>query len=460
MWTNMPLVDCETRLNSFEFVRFTPEEMTNFDQISAIATIPSLIMLCIAIIAFICVEGINIDRLRCDKFFIFWLLILALFRPFGRYPQWPYCDGYMFLYQTMFENIGSFGPFLISLVLAYILHCPLYPSTFGSKFDFIDQNKWNILVGVVILSVLFSMIMCVFYLFAYSNDHNYNDDSKNDFKIRTIQRALVFHIVMGFNIVCIVRLIIPVCIPLIIHCCKKYSKLLFVDRKSNYPDSTGELKKSRLRIVGHILGYPLLMMGCFTPGGLKKGYDFYTDYNYPLLAWQYLYLILQALYGFFIACWYLYNSKGLNLIYDHWKQVARRYSLNLNHWKLHSIPKFVLKYHDHHEYFYDCNCGNDTNKHKYDHDYKVKYDYTRFTLKGIDDNINGMWTLTSHPNITPVTQMTLTNNQWTIDINSNYTYGTNYKDYTAECESLQSCVGYPHYTIQTSEMNTIDKVLE
>ena len=95
MWKSMPLADC------------TQKKHGSFQANIRVTTIPSLVLLCVGIIAFICKENLgarilcNCDKLRCDQFFIFWLLILGLGRPLGIFPQRPYCDGYMSVYQTV-----------------------------------------------------------------------------------------------------------------------------------------------------------------------------------------------------------------------------------------------------------------------------------------------------------------------------------------------------------------------
>ena len=395
MWESMPLSDCDSRLNSFEFTRYSATQMSNFNLISIISTIPSGIMLLIAITDFLRIKGTNIDGLRCDQFFIFWLLVLALPRPFGRIPQWPYCDGYLFMYQEMMEDFGSFGPFLLSLVLSYILHCTQYPSSFGRKLNYIDKNKWNILVGVIILSFLFSFIMCLFYLFGYGAQINSNspDYYVIDENHGRIKRTLFFHAIMLCVCTWIVWLTIRVCI-----------------------NGQGGYRFNRGRIVGHILGYPFFMIICFTPGGMKKVYDFQTNYADSLLLWQYTYLIMQALYGCFIASWYLCSSKCDPTV-CHILTHKCKDAINCNNTRL--APRWD-----------ECVYQNNTS---------------------------------SNPNITPLTQVTT--NQGNFASNDSIIHNNYSSDYTREHQSydhsyaLQISTHRRHPTIETSDIYTMDNVL-
>ena len=69
----------------------------------------------------------------------------------------------------------------------------------------------------------------------------------------------------------------PVCVN-----CKDYNKYTYhkINRDNN--NIHNKVKDYRIRTIGHILGYQLLMIVCFAPGGIKKVYDFQTDYVYPL----------------------------------------------------------------------------------------------------------------------------------------------------------------------------------
>lgn len=268
-----------------DFKQYTDAQVESFNLISIVGSLDSIVLLLIAILELVCSHKMcsncvfSTNKLTCHQYFIFWSLVFPLFGSFGRFPRWPYCNtSIWFIYQTMTENIAYYATFLTSILLTYMLHCTTDSKTFGKVYNTIDYNRRKILCTIIILSIFASMVMCSFYIL----DSNENKHRKN------IKMYTMFYSILILACICIVLFAIRVCFQL----------------RNVYDKNLNSLRRS---LIVNILGYPILLAGCFLLGFSKKRYDRYTEFKHELLLWQVLYLILHTHYGAFIALLYLFK---------------------------------------------------------------------------------------------------------------------------------------------------------